>query len=277
MTLLFLVVFVSGAWAAETARQILDRAKALDDGSRWWNDRYQRMQLSVEEGASTRHLELEMYDRREHDRRQQSLIIFLAPAVKAGIALLGHTEGGKPANQWLYTPETRRVRQIAKTGRSNRFDITDFTYHDLDVLTDMPNWSEEEARSKLLDSETIDGVACNVIELEPRLEHVVYGRVLLWLGRDDLVARRVEFYKIPEPRGLLARLFGGGEDDSKQPVRRFRQKDIRNVGSIPVAHRIEVETPAEHTRTTIDVVAVRFDQGLTDAFFSPGSLSTRSR
>lgn len=277
MTSLFLAAFVPVARATESARQILDRRKALDDGSQWWNDRYERMNLSVQEGASARHLELETYDRKEHGRKQQSLIVFLTPAEKAGIALLGHTEGGKPANQWLYTPETRRVRQIAKTGRLNRFDITDFTYHDLDVLTDLPNWTEEEARSKLRDPETLDGVACHVIELEPRLEHVAYGRVLLWLGRDDLVARQVEFYKKPEPRGFLAWLLGDGEDESKQPVRRFRQKDIRNAGSIPVAHRIEVETPAEHTRTTIDVVGVRFNQGLTDAFFSPGSLSTRTR
>ena len=277
MALLFLAAFVMAASASETARQILDRAKELDDGARWWNDRYQRMNLTVEEGASARHLELETYDRKQHGRKHQSLIVFLTPAEKGGIALLGHTEGGKPASQWLYTPETRRVRQIAKAGRLNRFDITDFTYHDLDVLTDMPDWTEDEASSNLRDSETIDGVTCHVIELEPRLEHVVYGRVLLWLGRDDLVARQVEFYKRPEPRGFFGWFFGSGDDDAKQPVRRFRQKDIRNVDLIPVAHRIEVETPAEHTRTTIDVVEAHFNRGLTDAFFSPGSLGTRTK
>lgn len=266
---------VSATWAAESAREILDRRKTLDDGPRRWTDRYQRMRLAVEDGGVVRRLELETYDRREHER-QKSLVVFIAPAEKAGIGLLSHTAAGRSSNQWLYTPTTRRVRMVARGVRLNRFDITDFTYHDLDVLTEMPNWSEQDARSKLRPGETIDGVACHVIELEPHLEHIAYARIVVWLGQDDLVPRQIEFYSEPEQRGFFDWAFGR-ERDAGQPVRRFRQMDIRSVGSIPVAHRIEVETPADHSRTTIDVVEVRFDRGLSDAFFSPGSLDTRAK
>lgn len=277
-SLAFLVTGASWAGAEDTARQILDRREALDEGPRWWSDRYQRMKVTVEdEGHKARHLELEAYDLRQHGRHQKSLVIFSSPAEKAGIALLGHTEGGKPASQWLYTPATRRVRQIANNVRMNRFDITDFTYHDLDVLTDLPHWKEDDARSSLQKPETVDGVSCYVIDLEPRLEHVAYYRIRLWLGRDDLVARQVELYEKPPARGLVASLFGTGSAKDDQPVRRFRQKDIRNVGAVPVAYRIEVESPAQHSRTIIDVADVGFNRGLTDPFFSPGSLETKSR
>lgn len=253
--------------ADETARQILDRGEALDQSARWWSDRYQRLQLTVEEdGTAARHVELESYDRRQHGRHQQSLVVFVSPAEKAGLTLLDHTEGGKAAEQWLYVPAFARARQIAGAARSNKFDITGFTYQDLDVLTDMPHWTEADAQTTLLRTETIDGVSCYVIQLEPRLEHVTYPRILVWLGSEDLVGRQVEFYATAKAPWV-------GED---RPERRFRQQDIRNVGTIPVAHHIVVETPAEHARTLIDVVTVTFEQGLTDAFFSPGRLGTRS-
>ncbi|MGH7786255.1 MAG: outer membrane lipoprotein-sorting protein [Candidatus Binatia bacterium] len=276
-SLLLIAAASSPASAAETAQQILDRREAIDAGARWWNDRYQRMHLTVEEaGTAPRHLTLETYDRRQHGRQQQSLVIFLAPAAKAGIALLGHTQGGAAAAQWLYMPETARVRQVAPSARMNRFDITDFTYHDLDVLTDMTHWKDADARSTLLPPEIIDGVACHVIDLEPRLEHVAYGRIRLWLGGEDLVARQIEFYVRTEVPGLLARFFGDNESADDRPIRRFRQKDIRNVGPIPVAYRIEAESPPDDSRTIVEILDVSFDRGLTDAFFSPGSLGTKT-
>jgi Outer membrane lipoprotein-sorting protein len=271
LVVVLLGLVVGAAAAEETGRQIYDRAKALDDGPRWWNDREQRVNLEVDVGASApMRLELRTFDRKEHGRKQQSLIVFLAPAEKAGIALLGHTVGGAPARQWLYTPETKRVREVAKDGKLRRFDVTDFTYHDLDVLTDLLNWTEEEAEATLKGSATIDNVPCHVIELEPHLKHVIYPRVLIWLGKDDLVARQVEFYITAAPG-----IFSWGHSDP--PIRRYRQSDIRMVGAIPVAHRIEVETPAEDSRTIIQVEEVRFDQGLAAAFFDSGRLEMHGK
>jgi hypothetical protein len=272
------LALAASAASAETAREILDRQQTLDAGPRRWADRYQRMQLTVtDRGGSGRHLEIETYDRKEPDQRQKSRVIFSAPTEKAGIELLGYPQRGQAGSQWLYAPEFRRVRQVAPSARANRFDITDFTYHDLDVITDLPNWTEQDAASTLRGTESVDGVACYVIELTPHLEHVAYPRIVLWLGTDDLVARQVEFYNEREQAGVLGRLLGGalgGGAAATEPVRRFRQRDIRTVGAIPVAYHIEIETPAEATKTTIEVVDVRFDQGLTESFFSPGSLGT---
>jgi hypothetical protein len=277
-----LVFVLSGLLAAsasggESARQILDRAKALDDGPRWWDDREQRLQLEVVVGsADPMRLELLLFDLKRHGRRQWSLVEFVAPASKAGVALLAHTVGGAPARQWLYTPATKRVRQVAKAGKRNRFDVTDFTYHDLDVLTDLLNWTAEETGAVLGGEGTVSGAPCHVIELTPRLQHVVYPRVLLWLGKDDLVPRQVEFFELATKKGWFAWLFGD-ESGGGEPVRRYRQSDVRTIGNVPVAHRIEVETPAEKSRTTIRVERVRFNQGLDESFFHPHRLETRGK
>ena len=61
-----IVVLLASAAPAETAREILDRQRGLDEGPRRWQDRYQRMQLTVAEGGgSARHLEIEVFDRKE--------------------------------------------------------------------------------------------------------------------------------------------------------------------------------------------------------------------
>ena len=47
VTLMLLVGLAGAARAAETARQILDRRKALDDTTRHWDDRHQKMKLTI--------------------------------------------------------------------------------------------------------------------------------------------------------------------------------------------------------------------------------------
>src|SRR5881397_357335 len=45
--LLLALAFAGAVRGAETARQILDRRKALDDTTRHWNDRHQKMKLTI--------------------------------------------------------------------------------------------------------------------------------------------------------------------------------------------------------------------------------------
>jgi hypothetical protein len=276
LLLLGFCLLAASVRAEETARQILDRAKALDDGPRWWDDREQRMELEAKKkGSDPMHLELKAWDRKEHCRKQDSKVEFVAPASKAGILLVGHTDVGAPVGQWMYTPGTRRVRDITGTAKLDRFDVTDFTFRDLDILTDLLNWTDEDAKSTLRGVEEVDGVPCYAIEFEPHQEYVGYPRVVLWLGKDDLVPRQVEFYDAPAPGMFSLRR-------SDAPVRRYRQGDIRLVDApvkgretpnrVPVAHRIEVETPKDGSKTTIRVQQVRFNQDLSKAFFERGGI-----
>ena len=261
---LALVAALAGAGAAgaaETARQILDRRKALDDGARHWDDRHQRLKMRIVDGrGGERVREREVYERREPGDEGKTTLFFLAPAEVKGTAFLAFTHKGRSADQWLYLPELKRVRQITARARSESFVGTDLSYHDLDLIQELGSWSEEDARSKLGGEETVDGVACHVVELTPQREDIGYKRIVMWLGRDDLVPRRLEFF-----------------EDGSEPKRRIEQADVRAVGAIPVPHRIEAATPAAGSKTLIDISDVQFNQHLEDDLFTQRALERGGR
>lgn len=260
-TLILALWIASQSAATETARDILDRRKQFDETTQRWDDRRQQMTLTVfDRRGSERVREIELYERKDATGDIKSLVFFLAPAEVKGTGFLAFTHKGHPADQWLYLPEIKRVRQITSNSRNESFVGTDLTYHDLDLLNDMVRWSEEDAGSVLKGEETEGSVPCHVIELSPKRADVSYDRIVLWLDREHLVPRRVEFYA------------GPGE-----PRKRMRQTQVQLLGSVPIAHRAVVETPTAGTRTEIAVTDVKLNQQLDDGFFSQRSLERGTR
>lgn len=258
---LLVLGLVTSATAGETAREILDRRKALDDTTHHWDDRHQKMKLTiVDRRGGERVRELEIFDRREPGDEQKTILFFLAPAEVKGTGFLSFIHKSRPADQWLYLPELQRVRQITARTRNESFMGTDLSYHDLDLIQEMTSWSEADARSSLRPEETLDGTPTHVIELAPQREDIGYQRILLWLGREDLVPRKLELYE-------------AGAD----PKKRITQRDVRAVGPIPVPHRIEVDTPAAGSRTAIDIADVQFNQKLDPDLFSQRYLERGGR
>jgi outer membrane lipoprotein-sorting protein len=252
---LLLLLLPAGA-GAETARAILDRRKALDDGPRKWTDRYERLRLTiVDRRGGERVRDLEVWDLKLPGDEQKTILFFRTPAEVKGTGFLAFTHAGRPADQWLYLPELKRVRQITARSRKESFVGTDLSYHDLDIIQEMTAWTEADAASSLRGEESVDGIPVHVIELVPKRDDIGYARIVLWLGTDDLVPRRLDFFE------------GDGE-----ATKRVTQGDVRTVGAIPVAHRLEVTTPAAGSHTSIAIDAVRFDQGLHDDGFSQRAL-----
>jgi hypothetical protein len=255
--------------AAATARQILDRERALDDGERRWTNRHQRLTMDVvAPNHPPRVMAVDLFDKRGPADEQRTMAYFSAPANVKGTAFLAISHRDRPADQWLYLPEFRRARRVGGAARRSGFVGTDLTYHDLDLLAEMPRWTEADATSSLLGEDTVDGVPCHVIELTPLREDIGYQRIVLWLGRDDLVARRLALYEHAPARGW----FGLGGGDAPAPTRIITQRDIRRVGAIPVPFHVEVQTPASGSRTIVAFESVSFDEPLPDALFTPPAL-----
>lgn len=254
-------VAVGTAAAASPSRDILDRRKALDDGPRRWRDREQHVSLTiVASRGGERHRELVVYERRLTDDERQTILFFEEPAEVRGTGFLSFSRAGNPAEQWLYLPALNRVRQITAQTRTQSFVGTDLTYQDLDIIQEMPSWTEEDAASELIRDETLDQVATHVIGLSPHREDIGYDRIVLWLGVDDLVMRRLEFF-----------------EDGADPVKRIEQRDIKLVGKIPVAHRLEIERPQRGSHTVMEVGSVTFDQDLEEELFTQRALERGER
>lgn len=263
VAILCLLLAAAPLAAAETARQILDRQRALEDGARRWRDRHERVRMEViDPRREPRLMVVDLFDQKPGGGEQRTMAYFSAPDTVKGTAFLAFTHTGRAGEQWLYLPEARRARRIGGEVRKQGFVGTDFSYHDLDLLAQMPSWTERDATSKLRGEATVDGVRCHIIELTPQRADIGYQRIVIWLGVDDLVARQVEFFEtVPTSMfGLTAA--------AVQPTRRVRQSDVRPVGKIPVAHRAEVETPSAGTKTIVTFEQVAFDQKLPDDLFT---------
>jgi hypothetical protein len=247
--------------AGETARQLLDQARALNDGPRYWKDREQKLALRIFDArGGERRRDLVMKTLRGKGGEDRTLTVFVEPGEVRGTSFLQFAHKDRDAEQWLYLPELKRVRQITTRAKDQSFMGTDFSYRDLELLTDVLEWSEEDARSTLVREEQLDGVDVAVIELVPLRKDVGYQRIVVGLSRPDLVIRRMEFYA----------------DGDSSPKKVLRLDGIETIGVVPTSRRLEMQQPSAGTRTTVDVSEVRYDQGLPEDLFTQRALERAS-
>jgi outer membrane lipoprotein-sorting protein len=252
---------VSPLRAEETARQILDRAKQLDDTTRKWSDRSQTLTLTIHaKGGGTRERSLQIFDKRSPDGEDKTVTFFTAPPEVKGTGFLQWSHPGKDNEQWLYLPEVKRSRRITSQLRDQSFMGTDFSYRDLEILAEIRGWTDAQAASTLVGSEDVDGHASWVIALAPTASDGGYGKIVLALDKELLVPRRLTFH-----------------DAAGAAVKTLRQSDIKNVGAIPTPYRTEIETLAKGTRTTVALSDVKYDAGLADDFFTERQLQRGPR
>src|SRR5262249_54573043 len=134
-TVLVVLLATAAAASGDTARQILDHQRALDDGARHWTDRHEQLEMEVIDPArAPRPMRVDLFDKKYPGRQQKTMAYFSAPDSVKGTAFLAITHGDRAADQWLYLPEARRARRIGGEVRKQGFVGTDFTYHDLDLL-----------------------------------------------------------------------------------------------------------------------------------------------
>jgi hypothetical protein len=120
--------------ADETARQILDRQRALEEGERRWTDRHQRLTMDVvSPDRPGRSMAVELFDKKAGGQ-QRTMAFFSSPGNVKGTAFLAITHADRESDQWLYLPEFRRARRVAAR-RGRAATAIDFNfYHNLDLL-----------------------------------------------------------------------------------------------------------------------------------------------
>jgi outer membrane lipoprotein-sorting protein len=237
---------------ALTAREVLDEVKALDDTTRKWTDRTQKMTLLIYgRRGGERRRELKIYDKRYPDDEDKSISFFLSPPEVEGTGFLQWSHKQRDDDQWLYLPELKRTRRITSRLRDQSFMGTDFSYRDLEILGEIQDWTEEEAPSRLVRTEPVDGHACHVIKLQPEQEGMSYSQILMWMDQQKLVTRKMEFH-----------------DKRGEHVKTLSLTDVRDIGPIPTAHHMEMRNLQKGSRTIGDIADVAYETGLSDDLFT---------
>src|ERR1043166_1509372 len=242
---------------AESAREMLDQAKAVND-VREPKDVSQKTKMRlIDSRGGDRLRDLEVYGKNYGHHTRKGLTFFLTPPELKGVGFLSWSYPDKDDDQWLYLPELKRVRQISGPGRKQSFQGSDFSYDDLQLFDDVRDWTEKDAASKLLrDGEVVDGVACAVIELTPQNKAYDYGKFILWLERKDATFRKIEFYDKKDGALLKTLLLS----------------DFKTIDNVPTSLRVEMTNAKKGTKTTLEASDVHYNRGLADDVFTERTL-----
>lgn len=238
---------------AESAREMLDQVKAVND-AREPKDTAQKLKMTlVDSRGGERIRDIEIYAKDYGHRTGKAITFFLSPPEVKGVGFLAWSYPDKDDDQWLYLPELKRVRQITANTRKQSFQGSDFSYQDLELFDDIRDWTEADATSKLVkESDAVEGVACAVIELAPQGKDLDYVRLVVWLDRKDSVVRKVEFYDKKD--GAL--------------LKTLALSDFKTIDGVPTPHRMEMASVKKGTKTLMELSEVRYNRGLSDEIFT---------
>jgi len=249
-------LLVARSAPAASARDILDKLKALDDTTRHWTDRSQKLTLVIVDArGGERRRTLEVFTKRYPGDEDKSLSQFLEPPEVKGTGFLQWGHKSSDDDQWLYLPELKRTRRITAQLRDESFMGTDFSYRDLEILAEIQRWTEEDSPSSLKGEETIAGGPCHVIELRPKQEGMTYRRIVLWIDKDKLVTRRMDFF-----------------EDGDAAVKTLSLDHFEDIGAVPTPRQLTMRNLQKKSHTRVDVSDVKYDASLSDDLFTQRQL-----
>jgi hypothetical protein len=249
--LLSALLVSTGPAAAASAREVLDRARELNQTERKWTDRKQTLELTIiDRRGGTRKRELEVLQKKFDADRSKSILFFRSPPEIKGTGFLQWIDPHAQNQQWLYLPELKRIRQISGSSKRESFMGTDFSYEDLAITSEILDWTAEDSAATTERQEACGAEQCWVILFTPKAKDVAYAGIRAWV--DDLYRiRRFEFLS-----------------DQGEPQKRLEVLDLRDVGAIPTAFRFEMENLRGGSRTIVEYGEITYDTGIGDAMFS---------
>ncbi len=175
------------------------------------------------------------------------------PAEMEGTEFLIHAERGKRNRQWAYFPDLDLVREIAGKSENDPFLGSDITYADLASGAHL-----DDLNHRLLGEEMVGGDPCYVMEGVPK-HRVAYGKLRGFVRKKDFVVVKADFF---------------GQDG--ELLKEALLSDVRDLGGVLLAHRIEIARPAEDRRTVLTFEGVRINQGVTQGAFTREALGKKS-
>jgi hypothetical protein len=247
------VLAATASAAAEeppSARQIMERVNARDDGDRSIQD---LEMVLIDKRGMQRVRKLRAYGR-DVGEDEQSIMFFLSPAdvEDTGFLTYDYEDPERDDDQWLYLPALSRTKRIASADKSGSFMGSDFSYAD---MTERPL---DHYRYTLMKETEIDGHPVWQIESVPITEsekdETGYEKSIAFVRKDNfVVVRSVNWVK----KG--ARL------------KYFDVKKLEQIDGIWVATEMQMSTrKGKETlhKTLLYARNVRFGQPLGDDLFT---------
>ena len=132
---------------------------------------------------------------------------------------------------------------------------SDFTNEDLLKEASIVN----DYTHALLSEEKYQGVNCYKIQATPKENAaVVWGKVLLWISKEDVLQRKAEYY-----------------DEDGTLINTLINSNFRIIGDKKIATTLEM-TPSNKKgqKTVVNITSANFNEDLDDSFFSKDKMKT---
>lgn len=250
---LTLLVVVPAAHAL-TAREIMEKVDARDDGDNMTSD-VKMILIDRQDNRRIREMKVFTKDKGDDTWKMQ---FFLSPADVKDTAFLTYDyyEGGRDDDQWLYLPDLHKTKRIATSDKSSSFMGSDFSYADITrrVL--------DEWKYKLLKESKVGDHKVWLIEAVPVSDEVRdrygYLKSVLFIRQDIFMGiRAVHWLK------------------EGKKIKYQENKKIKQVDGIWVATELHAKTTKNKVtlhRTIMEYSNIKYNQNLDDSLFSVRSL-----
>lgn len=232
-----IVLLVASLSYGQTALEIVQKA---DEKARGVNSSRGEMKMTIVRPTWSREITIKSWTK----GRDYSLMLVTAPARDKGTAFLKREQ-----EIWNWQPTIERAIKLPPSMMMQSWMGSDFTNDDLvresSVVVDYTH--------ELLGEEEIDGRLCYQIELTPKPEApVVWGKVISWISKDELLQLRTEFY-----------------DEEGELVNTMVGKEVKMIGGRLLPTRLEmIPADEEGKKTVVEQLDLTFDLPMDESFFS---------
>lgn len=249
-TCCFLLLACVNSAIALTAREIMEKVDARDDG----DNMIATISMTLIDKNDNRRLrEMKVFNK-DKGKDTWKLQFFLSPAdVKdTGFLTYDYYEGGRDDDQWLYLPDLRKTKRIASSDKSSAFMGSDFSY------ADMTSRVLDEWTYKLLKESEVSGHKVWLIEALPADKTVEnrygYTKSVVFIRQDIFLGVRAVHWLKEGKKIKYQEMLGVKQIDGIWVSTEFRMKTTKNKVTLH--------------KTVMEWSDIQFNQSLDDDLFT---------
>ncbi|RUA02839.1 MAG: outer membrane lipoprotein-sorting protein [Deltaproteobacteria bacterium] len=220
----FVLLGTIGTAQALTARQIMEKVDARDDGDHMTAD-IEMVLIDKRDNRRIRKMKVFIKDKGKDTWKLQ---FFVSPADvrDTGFLTYDYYEGDRDDDQWLYLPDLHKTKRIATSDKSSAFMGSDFSY------ADMTRRVLDEWTYKLLRESEVNGHKVWLIEALPVSREVEtrygYTKSVLFVRQDIFMGVRAVHWLKEGKKIKYQEMRGIKQIDGIWVSTEFRMKTTKN-------------------------------------------------
>ena len=192
----------------------------------------------------------------ESGTTEKRIIRFLSPAEVKGTGMLIFDYDERNDDMWIYMPALRKTRRIISNEKSKSFMGSEFSNADMSA----PNL--EDFDYKVTGSGLVQGTDCWIVEVVPVNEDIMdevgYDRQLAWIGKQDFVFRKAEYF-----------------DEDGELFKQMISSDVKQMdpsGKKYIATRMEMSNLQNGRKSVMTIDEIQYNPDVKEEYFTLGYL-----